>query len=90
MSAEIAHRINRRTLVHSLRARIVLGLGPLTMVAGLVWALVQPDRLTILHPYGQGFWWLVAEPPLYVVLAGFVFWRVVAVPLVRDLEASER
>jgi len=87
MSAEIAQRIERRTAERSLRARIVLALGPATILAGLVWALLQPYRLTFLHPHGQGFWWLVGgEAPLYVVLAGVVFWRVVAVPLAEDLE----
>ena len=39
----------------------------------IVWAFLQPWRLTLLHPYGQGFWWLVVEPPLLVVLAGILF-----------------
>lgn len=89
MSAEIAHQLHERTHAEarSLRARIVLALGPLTMVAGFAWALAQPYRITLLHPVGQGFWWLVGgESPLYVVLAGLVFWRVVAVPLARDLQ----
>ena len=91
MSAEIAHPIERTTAERSLRARIVLGLGPATIVAGLVWALLQPYRLTVLHPHGQGFWWLVGgEAPLFVVLAGAVFWRVVAVPLARDLDEASR
>jgi hypothetical protein len=69
-----------------LRPRILLGLGWLVVAAGIVWALIQPYRLTILHPHGQSFWWLVSEPPLYVILAGIVFRRVVARPLVEDLE----
>ena len=43
----------------STRARIVALLGPLTVVGGIIWAIVQPYRLTLLHPYHQGFWWLV-------------------------------
>jgi hypothetical protein len=88
MSAEIAHQLESRThgAGRSLRVRLVLGLGPLTILAGVAWALVQPYRVTLLHPHGQGFWWLVSEPPLYVVLAGLVFWRVVARPLAEDLE----
>jgi hypothetical protein len=89
MSAEIAHPIRERTRVEarSLRVRIVLALGPLTIVAGFAWALAQPYRITLLHPFGEGFWWLVGgETPLYVVLAGLAFWRVVAIPLVKDLE----
>lgn len=89
MSAEIAHPLRERTYAASrtVRARIVLALGPLTMVAGFAWALAQPYRITLLHPFGEGFWWLVGgESPLYVVLAGLVFWRVVAIPLAKDLD----
>ena len=91
MSAEIAHQLRERTRVEarSLRARVVLALGPLTMVAGFAWAVAQPYRITLLHPFGEGFWWLVGgETPLYVVLAGLLFWRVVAVPLAKDVDAA--
>src|SRR5881394_4256552 len=91
MSAEIAHELQQQQSIEhatarSLRARIVLGTGWLVVFAGVAWALAQPYRLTILHPGGEGFWWLVSEPPLYVVLAGVVFRLVVAGPLVADLE----
>ena len=59
-----------------------------TALAGLAWALWQPWRLTLLHPHGQGFWWLVAEPPLYVVLVGVLFRLLIAPGLVKDLEES--
>ncbi len=52
------------------RARAIGAIGPVTIVAGLGWALVQPYRITLLHPHGQGFWWLFAEPPIYVALVG--------------------
>ena len=68
------------------RAQAVSLLGPLTVAAGLVWAIVQPYRITLLHPHHQGFWWLVVEPPLLVVVAGLVFALVVARPLLADLE----
>jgi hypothetical protein len=58
----------------------------LTVVAGVVWAIIQPYRLTLLHPRGQGFWWLVIEPPLLVMFAGVVFAVFVARPLLADLE----
>jgi hypothetical protein len=90
MSAEIAHQLKHQQAVErarpSLRARIVLATGWVVVLAGVAWAIAQPYRLTILHPHGQGFWWLVSEPQLYVVLAGLVFRRVVAKPLVEDLE----
>ena len=70
------------------RARAVSLLGPLTVVAGVVWALVQPYRITLLHPHHQGFWWLVVEPPLLVAAAGIFFGRVIARPLLADLEVD--
>jgi hypothetical protein len=73
----------------STRAIVVLALGPLTMLAGVVWAFVQPWRVTLLHPQGQGFWWLVAEPPLLVVAAGLAF-AFLAQGIVRDLEEVDR
>ena len=71
---------------HDLRAHSISLLGPLVAAAGLVWAILQPDRITLLHPHGQGFWWLVVEPPLLIVVAGIVFTLVVARPLLADLE----
>ena len=68
------------------RARAISLLGPATVAGGLVWAVLQPYRLTLLHPWHQGFWWLVIEPPLLVVVAGLVFALVVARPLLADLE----
>jgi hypothetical protein len=73
----------------STRARIVALLGPLTVVAGIIWAIVQPYRLTLLHPRHQGFWWLAIEAPLLVVFAGVVFAVFVARPLVADLEGDD-
>ena len=72
----------------SARALAVLALGPLTMLAGVIWAFVQPWRVTLLHPHGEGFWWLVVEPPLLVVAVG-VFFSFLAYGIVRDLEESE-
>ena len=68
------------------RARVISLLGPLTAVGGFVWALLQPYRVTLLHPHGQGFWWLAIEPPILVVVVGLVFTRFVARPLLADLE----
>jgi len=94
MSADYAHdsqqHVIERSETRSLRARVVLALGPATMLTGIAWAVIQPYRLTILHPHAQGFWWLLSEPPLYVVLAGIVFRLVVAPSLARDVDAAAR
>ena len=71
---------------HDIRAHSISLLGPLVAAAGIVWAILQPDRITLLHPRGQGFWWLAVEPPLLLVAAGIVFTLVVARPLLADLE----
>jgi hypothetical protein len=82
-------QVRRRARARSVRVRIVAAIGPVTVLAGVVWALVQPYRLTILHPAGQGFWWLLAEPPLFVAFVGVIFWRIIAPGLVEDLESPE-
>ena len=85
MNAEIAQPFAAR---HSARARAIRALGPVTVLAGVVWAIVQPWRVTLLHPAGQGFWWLRIEPPLIVALIGVVFWLFVGRGLVEDLDAA--
>ena len=70
----------------SARPLAVLAIGPVTVLAGVAWAFLQPWRMTILHPRGEGFWWLVVEPPLLVALVGVCFYVFVARPLVHDLE----
>jgi hypothetical protein len=71
------------------RAYAVSAIGPLTAMAGVVWALVQPYRLTFLDPGGHGFWSLAVEPPLLVILVGALFHFLVAVPLLEDVAESE-
>ncbi len=78
-----------RAEVASWRQRLLALLGPLTSLAGVGWAIVQPYRVTLLHPHGQGFWWLVVEPPLLVVLAGVLFHLFVARMLIQDLTAAD-
>jgi hypothetical protein len=89
MNAELASQLKARTARRSARAVAVSALGPLTFAAGLGWAFVQPYRITLLHPHGQGFWWLVVEPPLLVMLVGLLFAVVVVPGLLEDLEAVE-
>jgi hypothetical protein len=67
-------------------ARIVSALGPTTALAGVLWAIVQPYRITLLHPHGEGFWWLVVEPPLLVLAVGLLFHFLIRPGLLEDLE----
>jgi hypothetical protein len=74
------------TRTRSARARLVELLGPMTMLGGVAWAFLQPYRITLLHPHGEGFWWMLVEPPLLVVGVGLVFALFVAPGLIEDLE----
>jgi ABC-type polysaccharide/polyol phosphate export permease len=50
--------------------------------------MVQPYRITLLHPHDQGFWWLVVEPPLLVILVGLLFQFLIVPGLLRDLDEA--
>ncbi len=89
MNAELITELERPLQRATTRARIMSAVGPATAFAGVVWALVQPYRITLLHPGGQGFWWLFVEPPLLVIAAGLFFHFVVVPGLLEDLEQEE-
>jgi hypothetical protein len=78
-----------RTRRRDRRIQVISFVGPATSAAGLIWAILQPYRVTLFHPRGQGFWWLVAEPPLLVIVVGVLFAVLVARPLIADLEARD-
>jgi hypothetical protein len=86
VDSSYTHDVSADGIRSSWRVQAVSMLGPVTAAAGLIWAFLQPYRLTVLHPRGEGFWWLVLEPQLLVILAGAVFALVVARPLLVDLE----
>ena len=87
METPLVRHIPATDVAHSARTRAVSLLGPATVACGLIWGILQPHRLTILHPRGERFWWLLLEPPLLVAAAGVIFALVVAKPLLADLEA---
>jgi hypothetical protein len=87
MSTQIIERVETRS--RSAKARLIAALGPLTMLGGVVWGFLQPYRITLLHPHGEGFWWLLVQPPLLVVGAGIVFALLVAPGLIEDLEVEQ-
>jgi hypothetical protein len=89
METPIVRHIPARAVARSARARTVSLIGPTTVASALIWGILQPWRLTLLHPRGQGFWWLVLEPPLLVAGVGVIFALVVARPLLSDLEARD-
>jgi hypothetical protein len=90
MDAELVRERAEVRIRQSRRHTAVSALGPLTALVGLVWALLQPYRITMLDPDGHGFWYLVIQPPLLVILAGAVFHFWVVPGLLADLERSEQ
>jgi hypothetical protein len=71
------------------RTAAVSAIGPAIVIAGVLWAITQPDRLPLLDPDAHGFWSLAVEPPLLVLLAGVFFHRFIASGLIHDLCGSE-
>jgi hypothetical protein len=89
VESQVATHVSLARPHPGIRTRAISALGPLTSLGGVVWAFAQPYRITLLHPRGQGFWWLVAEPPLFVIAVGAIFAYAVARPLLADLEGSD-
>jgi hypothetical protein len=88
LNAELVTELEAPVQRTATRARIVSALGPATALAGIIWAIAQPNRLTLLHPRGESFWWLVVEPPLLVIAVGLLFHFLVLPGLLEDLEDS--
>jgi hypothetical protein len=65
-------------------------LGPLTILAGVVWSVAQPYRIAFLHPHGKGVYDFLVQPPLLVVLVGVAFALLIAPGIVEDLENISR
>jgi hypothetical protein len=86
LNAELVTELEVLRQRSTARARIISALGPATALAGVIWAIAQPYRLTLLHPRGESFWWLVVEPPLLVIAVGLLFHFVVLPGLLEDLE----
>jgi ABC-type amino acid transport system permease subunit len=86
VNAELVSELEAPLQRTTTRARIMSAVGPAIAFAGVIWALVQPYRITLLHPRGQGFWWLVVEAPLLVVAVGLFFHFVVVPGLLEDLQ----
>ena len=85
MNAELVTELEVRAHLTA-RARSVSALGPLTALAGIGWALLQPYRITLLHPRGETFWFLFVEPPLLVIAVGLFFHFAIVPGLLEDLE----
>jgi hypothetical protein len=87
--SERAERRRRRVTRRQLRVLTVQLLGPLTTIAGVVWAMAQPYRIVFLDPDGKGIYDFLFQPPLLVVVVGLAYAVGVAPGLVEDLEAED-
>ncbi len=90
MDTELVGTLERRIARRPLRVVVIEALGPLTMLAGVIWAIAQPYRLVFLHPEGKGFYDWLAQPPLLVVAAGVFFAAAIAPGIVEDLRGERR
>lgn len=72
-------------------ARIVAieAIGPLTIVAGVVWAIAQPYRIAFIHRADKGFYDHLVQPPLLVMLVGLLFALLIAPGVVDDLREAD-
>jgi hypothetical protein len=82
-------RAVRRTERPQSRALAVQAIGPITVLAGLVWAVAQPYRIAFLHREGKGFYDFLVQPPLLVVAVGVVFSLTIARSLLQDLRGVD-
>lgn len=77
-----------RTTQRAWRLAALWAVGPLTVLAGAVWAVAQPYRLTVFEPAAYGFWDHLAQPPVLVGVVGACFHLAVARPLLRELRGA--
>ncbi len=89
MNTQIATEAAVGRARRSLRALAVGAIGPVVILAGVAWAFLQPYRITLLHPHGESFWWLVVEPPLLVIATGLLFHFAVLPGLLEDMERED-
>jgi len=71
------------------RALAIEAIGPLVILAGIVWAIFQPYRIVFLDPAGKGFYDYLVQPPLLVIGVGLLFALGVAPGLLEDLRSSD-
>lgn len=93
MSSEIVGPIEQadqraKTDRRSWRESAVESLGPLTILGGIVWAILQPYRIVFLHPDEKGFYDYLIQGPVLVVVVGLFFALVIAPGLSEDLRSG--
>jgi hypothetical protein len=94
MSTEIAGPLEsgsqRQEAAHrSGRAFAVEFLGPMTMLGGIVWAILQPYRIVFFDHAGKGLYDYLIQPPLLVIVVGAFFTFAIAPGLLEDLRSAD-
>jgi hypothetical protein len=77
-----------KTENRSWRELAVESLGPLTILGGIVWAILQPYRIVFLNPSGKGLYDYLIQGPLLVAGVGLFFALVIAPGLCEDLRSG--
>jgi hypothetical protein len=93
MSSEFAGSLERgieREQIERKSARVVAveSIGPVTILGGVVWAILQPYRIAFLDTAGKGFYDYLIQPPLLVIAVGLFFALAIAPSLVDDLRGD--
>ena len=71
------------------RALAIEFLGPLTILGGIVWAILQPYRIVFFDHAGRGLYDYLIQPPLLVIVVGALFTFAIAPGLLEDLRAAD-
>ena len=77
-------RVERR----SGQALAIQSLGPLTILGGVVWAILQPSRIVFFNSAGKGLYDYLIQAPLLVIGVGLLFALVIAPGLIGDLRTA--
>jgi hypothetical protein len=93
MSSEIVGPLERasereRVDGRSGRELAIESLGPLTILGGVVWAILQPYRIVFFNPAGKGFYDYLIQGPVLVAGVGLFFALVIAPGLIEDLRTG--
>ena len=94
MSSEIVGSLERATESDRVgrragRALAIEAIGPLVVLAGIVWAIFQPYRIVFFDHAGKGVYDYLVQPPLLVAGVGLLFALGIAPGLLEDLRSSD-
>jgi hypothetical protein len=70
------------------RTLAIEALGPLTILGGVVWIILQPYRIVFFDRAGKGFYDYLVQPPLLVIGVGLLFALAIAPGLIDDLRTA--